>query len=78
MPDAPSSDMPRESQANFSRDRVGIVEGLSWYRARGVSFCRNFVLSRNMGYKTWGVGMLLNVVVIFGKPTPKSNFRDGT
>ena len=37
-----------------------------------------FVLSRNMGYKTRGVAMLLNIVLTPGKPTPKTNFRDGT
>ena len=37
-----------------------------------------FVLSRNMGYKTRWVAMLINVVLTPGKPTLKSNFRDGT
>ena len=32
----------------------GVVEGSCGYRARGVSIRGNFVLSRNMGYKTWG------------------------
>ena len=45
------------------RDRVGIVEGSCGYRARGISIRGKFVLSRNVGYKTRGVAMLLNVVV---------------
>ena len=34
------------------RGRVGIVEGSCGYRARGVSIRGQFVLSRNLGYKT--------------------------
>ena len=45
------------------RDRVGIVEGSCGYRARGINIWGKFVLSRNVGYKTRGVAMLLNVVV---------------
>ena len=61
-----------------SRDRVGIVEGSCGNRARGVSIRGQFVLSRNMGYRTRGVAMLLNIVLTPGKPTLKSNFRDRT
>ena len=35
---------------------MGIVEGSCGYRARGVSIRGKFVLSRNPGYKTRGVG----------------------
>ena len=48
VPGAPSSDTPRESQANF--------RGSCWYRARGISIRGKFVLSRNLGYKTRGGG----------------------
>ena len=48
------------------------------YRARGVSIRGKFVLSRNVGYKSRGVAKLLNIVLTPGKPTLKSNFRDGT
>ena len=75
---APSSGTSRESQANFSRDRVAIVEGSWGYWARGVSIREKFVLSRNVGYKTRRVAKLLNIVLTLGKPTLKSNFRDGT
>ena len=44
----------------------------------GSVFGEKFVLSRNVGYKTRGVAMLLNIVLIPGKPTLKSDFRDGT
>ena len=57
---------------------VGIVEGSCGNRALGVSIRGKFVLSRNMGYRTRVVAMLLNTVLTPGKPTPKSNFRDGT
>ena len=57
---------------------MGIVEGSCGNRDRGVSIRGKFVLSRNMGYRTRGVAMLLNTVLTPGKPTPKSNFRDGT
>ena len=57
---------------------MGIVEGSCGNRVRGVSIRGKFVLSRNMGYRTRGVAMLLNTVLTPGKPTPKSNFRDGT
>ena len=56
-----------------ARDRMGIVEGSCGYSIRG-----KLVLSRNVGYKTRGVAMLLNIVLTPGKPTLKSNFRDGT
>ena len=36
------------------QDRVGIVEGSCWYRARGIIIRGKFVLSRNLGYKTRG------------------------
>ena len=36
------------------RGLAGIVEGSCGYRARGVSVQGNFVLSRNLGYKTRG------------------------
>ena len=37
MPGAPCSGTPRETQEKFNgQDRVGIVEGSSGYRARGV------------------------------------------
>ena len=36
------------------RDRVGIVEASSGYRAHGVSIRGKFVLSRNLGYKSRG------------------------
>ena len=75
MSGAPSSGTPGKLQ---SRDRVGIVEGSWGYRARGVSIRGKFVLSRNVGYKTRGVAKLLNIVLTPGKPTLKSNFRDGT
>ena len=70
--------IPGEPGKLQGRDRVGIVEGFCGYRARGVSTQGKFVLSRNVGYKTRGVAMLLNVVVTPGKPNPNSNFRDGT
>ena len=54
---------------------MGIVEGSCGNRARGVSIRGKFVLSRNMGYRTRGVAMLLNIVLTPGKTTPKSNFR---
>ena len=57
---------------------MGIVEGSCGNRARGDSIRGQFVLSRNMGYRTRGVAMLLNIVLTPGKPTPKSNFRDRT
>ena len=41
------------------RDRVGIVEGSYWYRARGVSIWGKFVFSKNLGYKTNGVATWL-------------------
>ena len=78
MPGAPTRGTPRESQVNFSREPVGIVELSHGYRTRGVSIQGKFVLSGNVGYMTRGVGMLLNVVLIPGKLTPKSIFRDGT
>ena len=56
----------------------GDYRRVPWYRACGVSIRGKLVLSRNMGYKTRGVAMLLNVVLTPGKPTPKSNFRGGT
>ena len=48
VPGAPSSDTPRERQANF--------RGSCGYRARGISIRGKFVLSRNLGYKTRGWG----------------------
>ena len=45
------------------RDRVGIVEGSYWYRARGVSIWGKFVFSKNLGYKTNGVATWLNLVL---------------
>ena len=57
---------------------MGIVEGSCGYRALGVGIRGMFVLSRNVGYKSRGLAMLLNTVLIPGKPTPKSNVRDGT
>ena len=48
------------------------------YRARGVNIRGKFVFSRNMGYKTRGVAMLLNVVLTPGKPIPTSNYRYGS
>ena len=42
---------------------MGIVEGSCGNRARGVSIRGKFVLSRNMGYRTRGVAMLLNTVL---------------
>ena len=52
----PGAPTPRESQANFSRDRVGIVEGSCENRTLRVSIRGKFDLSRNMGYKTRGGG----------------------
>ena len=49
---------------------MGIVEGSCGYRARGVSIRGKFDLSRNLGYKTRGVAMWLNVVLTPGLPTP--------
>ena len=49
-----------------------------WEPGPGVSIRGKFVLSRNMGYRKRGVAMLRNIVLTPGKPTPKSNFRDGT
>ena len=65
MPGAPSSDTPRESQANF--------RGSCGYRACGISIRGKFVLSRNLGYKTrgGGVAMLLKVVL-----TPRRVYPD--
>ena len=57
------------------RDRVGIVEVSCGYRARRVSIRGKFVLSRNLGYKTRGISMWLNVVLTARSPTPKSKFR---
>ena len=57
---------------------MGIVEGSCGYLALGVGIRGMFVLSRNVGYKSRGLAMLLNIVLIPGKPTPKSNVRDGT
>ena len=57
---------------------MGIVEGSCGYRALWVGIRGMFVLSRNVGYKSRGLAMLLNIVLIPGKPTPKSNVRDGT
>ena len=45
------------------RDLVGIVEESCGYRVRGVSNRGNIVLSRNLGCKTKGVAMWLNVVL---------------
>ena len=50
---------------------MGIVEGSCGNRARGVSIRGKFVLSRNMGYRTRGVAMLLNVVL-----TPRQAYPD--
>ena len=52
---------------------MGIVEGSCGNRARGVSIRGKFVLSRNMGYRTRGVAMLLNTVL-----TPASLSRSQT
>ena len=68
----------RESQANFSRESVGFVEGSCGYLACGVNVREKFVLSRNIRYKTSGVAMLLKIVLTTGNHTQKSNFRDGT
>ena len=57
---------PGEAGNVQGRDRVGIVEGSCGYRARGISIRGKFVLSRNLGYKTRGVGMWLNVVLTNG------------
>ena len=59
-------------------DHIGIVEGSCGNRARGVSIRGKIFLSRNMGYRTRGCAMLLNIALTPGKPTPKSNFRDWT
>ena len=56
----------------------GNIDRSCGYRANGVSIMENFGLSINMGYKTSEIVMISNVVLIPGKPTPKSNFRDGT
>ena len=69
---------PGEPGKAQGRDRVGIVKSSCGYRARGVSVQGKFVLSRNPGYKTSGVAMWLNDVLIPGQPTPKSKFRYGT
>ena len=70
VPGAPSSDTPRERQANF--------RGSCGYRARGISIRGKFVLSRNLGYKTGGgVATLLKVVLTPGESTLMSNFRKG-
>ena len=52
------------------RDLVRIVEVSCGYRAREVRVRGKFGLSRNLGYKTSGVAMWLNVVLIPGLPTP--------
>ena len=78
MSGAPSSGTPRESLSNQSRDRVEIVEGFCGNRARGFSFRGKFVFSRNIGYRSRGVAILLIIVLTPGKPTPKSNFKDGS
>ena len=61
-----------------SRGCVGIGERSCGYQASRVSIREKFVLSRNLEYKTRVVAMFLNVVRTPGKPTPKSNLRDGT
>ena len=45
------------------RDRVGIVEESCGYRVCRVSNRGNIVLSRNLGCRTRGVAMWLNVVM---------------
>ena len=45
---------------------MGIVEESCGYRVRGDSNRGNIVLSRNPGYKTKGVAILLNVVLTPG------------
>ena len=48
------------------RDRVGIGEGSGAYRIRGVSILGKLVLLTIPGYKTSGVAMWINVVLISG------------
>ena len=58
VPDAPSSDTPRESHAKFRDGTVwGIEDGSCGYRAQRVSIRGTFVLSKTPGYKTRGVAM---------------------
>ena len=63
MPDAPCIGALRKSHAKLSG---GTVEGSSGYRVPGVSIRGKFVLSRNLGYKTSGVALWLNVVLTPG------------
>ena len=79
MPGAPSSGMPRESQANFKVGTVWVLKKRPVGTGPvGSVSGKKFVLSGNVGYKTRAVTMLLNVVLTPGKPILKSNFRDGT
>ena len=53
---------------------MGIVEGTGPVRS---VFGVNSVYREMRVIRREGVTMLLNVVLTAGKPTPKSNFRDG-
>ena len=53
----------REPGKVQERDRVWIVEGSCGYQVLGVSIRGKFVLSRNLGYKTRGVAIWLNIVL---------------
>ena len=73
----------REPDKVKGQDPIGIAEGSYGYRARAFSIRGTFALSRNLGYKTIGVAMLLNKVLT----TPSSSgiiresqakLRDGT
>ena len=57
---------------------MGIVEGSCGYAGPRGQYSGKIRFIEKRGVQDAGVAMLLNIVLIPSKPTPKSNFRDGT
>ena len=62
----PTAARHRRARQSSGTGPNGIVEGYCGYRARGVSIREKIVLLRNLGCKTRGVAMWLNVVLTPG------------
>ena len=78
MPGAPSSGMPRQSQAKFWNGAVWDCRRVLWLPGPRDQHSGTIRFIEKSGVQVEGVAMWLNVVLNPVYPTPKSKFTYGT